>query len=164
MEKWTRVRFQPNLPLEQGRYVTACEEHIALSKEAAEEGMVLLKNDKGLLPLRAGSRIALFGKGTFDYVKGGGGSGDVCTVYVRNLYEGFKALGDAVSIYEPLSEYYRKDIEAQYAKGAAPGMTVEPELKEEQVKDARAFTDTAIIVLSRFSGEGWDRSSVEYNG
>lgn len=164
MQKWTRVKFQPNLPLEPGRYVTACKEHIALSKEAAQEGMVLLKNEKSLLPLRAGSKIALFGKGTFDYVKGGGGSGDVGCAYVRNLYEGFKALGDAVSIYEPLSDYYRKDVEAQYAKGAAPGMTVEPELKSEQVKDARAFTDTAVIVLSRFSGEGWDRSSVEYNG
>ena len=164
MQKWTRVKFQPNLPLEPGKYVTACEEHIALSKEAAEEGMVLLKNEKGLLPLRAGSKIALFGKGTFDYVKGGGGSGDVGCAYVRNLYEGFKALGDAVSVYEPISEYYRKDVEAQYAKGAAPGMTVEPELKAEQVKGARAFADTAVIVLSRFSGEGWDRSSVEYNG
>lgn len=164
MQKWTRVKFQPNLPLEPGRYVTACKEHIALSKEAAEEGMVLLKNERGLLPLRAGSKIALFGKGTFDYVKGGGGSGDVGCAYVRNLYEGFKALGDAVSIYEPLSDYYRKEVEAQYAKGAAPGMTVEPELKAEQVKSARTFTDTAVIVLSRFSGEGWDRSSVEYNG
>uniref|UniRef100_UPI004057CB0B glycoside hydrolase family 3 C-terminal domain-containing protein n=1 Tax=Acetatifactor sp. TaxID=1872090 RepID=UPI004057CB0B len=164
MKKWSRVMFQPNLPLEPGKYVTACEEHIALSKEAASEGMVLLKNDKNLLPLATGSKIALFGKGSFDYVKGGGGSGDVCTVYVRNLYEGLKSLGDAVAIYEPISEYYKKDIEAQYAKGAEPGMTVEPELKAEQVQAARAFSDTAIIVLSRFSGEGWDRSSVEYNG
>lgn len=164
MEKWTRVRFQPNLPLEPGRYVTACKEHIALSKEAAQEGMVLLKNEKGLLPLPKGSKIALFGKGSFDYVKGGGGSGDVSTVYVRNLYEGLKELKSEVMLYEPLSDYYRKDVEAQYAGGAAPGMTVEPELKEELVKDARAFTDTAVIVLSRFSGEGWDRSSVEYNG
>ena len=29
---------------------------------------------------------------------------------------------------------------------------------------ARAFGDIALVVLSRFSGEGWDRSSVEYNG
>jgi len=52
--------------------------------------MVLLKNEKNLLPLSEGSRVALFGKGSFDYVKGGGGSGDVNTVYVRNLYEGLK--------------------------------------------------------------------------
>ena len=49
MQKWSRVRFQPNLPLEPGKYVTACAEHIALSKEAAGEGMVLLKNEKNLL-------------------------------------------------------------------------------------------------------------------
>ena len=70
MEKWIRARFQPNLPLEDGTRVTACPEHIALSRQAAEEGMVLLKNRGGLLPLAPGSRAALFGKGSFDYVKG----------------------------------------------------------------------------------------------
>lgn len=164
MNKWTRVIFQPNLPLEPGRYVTASPEHIALAREAAEEGMVLLKNDGGLLPLREGSRIALFGKGSFDYVKGGGGSGDVSTVYVRNLYDGFRELKGAVSVYEPVADYYRKNVEEQYANGAVPGMTVEPELTAEQVRGARIFTDTAVIVISRFSGEGWDRSNVEYDG
>ena len=58
--------------------------------EAAKEGMVLLKNEKNLLPLAEGTRIALFGKGSFDYVKGGGGSGDVMVSYVHNLYDGLK--------------------------------------------------------------------------
>ena len=49
MRKWTRVGFQPNLPLEEKRRVTECKEHIRLSKEAAKEGMVLLKNEKKLL-------------------------------------------------------------------------------------------------------------------
>jgi beta-glucosidase len=163
MKKWTRVMFQPNLPLEEGKYVTASKEHIALSKEAAGEGMVLLKNDKGLLPLAKGAKAALFGKGSFDYVKGGGGSGDVTTAYVRNLYDGLK-LQDTVSLYEPLSDFYRQNVKEQYGGGAEPGMTVEPELDQALVKGARAFTDTAIIAISRFSGEGWDRSSVEYNG
>lgn len=163
MKKWTRVMYQPNLPLEEGNYVTASKEHIALSKEAAEEGMVLLKNEKGLLPLVPGTKAALFGKGSFDYVKGGGGSGDVTVAYVRNLYDGLKQQ-DTISLYEPLSDFYRQNVKAQYEGGAEPGMTVEPELKEELVKGARAFADTAIIVISRFSGEGWDRSSVEYNG
>lgn len=163
MNKWSRALYQPNLPLMPGRYVTASKEHIALSKEAAEEGMVLLKNEKGLLPLKEGSRIALFGKGSFDYVKGGGGSGDVNTVYVRNLYEGLQAVG-TVSIYEPLSDFYRENVQEQYAAGAAPGMTVEPELSEALLAGAKSYTDTAVIVISRFSGEGWDRSSVEYNG
>ena len=82
MKKWTRVMYQPNLPLKEGKYVTASKEHISLSKEAAGEGMVLLKNESSLLPLGEGNRVALFGKGSFDYVKGGGGSGDVSCAYV----------------------------------------------------------------------------------
>lgn len=164
MKKWTRALFQPNLPLKGNNRVTACEEHIALSREAATEGMILLKNDKKLLPLPGGSKLALFGKGSFDYVKGGGGSGDVTVAYIRNLYEGLKLQSDRIALYEPLSDFYRENVTAQYAKGAAPGMTVEPVLPEELVQGARAFTDTALIAISRFSGEGWDRSDVEYDG
>ena len=156
--------YQPNLPLEAGRYVTASKEHIALSLEAATEGMVLLKNENNILPLKNGSRITLFGRGSFDYVKGGGGSGDVTVSYVHNLYDGFKTLEDKVQVYEPVAEFYKKNVEEQYAIGRAPGMTEEPELPQELLDGARAFGDTALVVLSRFSGEGWDRSSVEYNG
>lgn len=163
MDKWTRVKFQPNLPLKESGRVTASKEHIQPSKEAAKEGMVLLKNKNGLLPLAAGSKIALFGKGSFDYVKGGGGSGDVYTAYVRNLYEGLKAQETAVQIYEPLSAFYRTDIRHQYEAGAAPGMTVEPELPAELADGAKAYADIAVVVISRFSGEGWDRSSIECN-
>ena len=163
MKKWTRAMYQPNKPLREGEYVTASKEHIALSREAAGEGMVLLKNNKHLLPLQKGTRIALFGKGSFDYVKGGGGSGDVTVSYVHNLYDGLKMQGGYVDIYEPLSDFYCKNVENQYACGAVPGMTVEPELDAELIKGARAFADTAIVVISRFSGEGWDRSKIEYD-
>ena len=163
MNKWTRVKFQPNLPLKESGRVTASKEHILLSKEAAKEGMVLLKNENYLLPLAEGTRIALFGKGSFDYVKGGGGSGDVMVSYVHNLYDGLKMQEGAVQIYEPLSAFYRTDIQHQYEKGAAPGMTVEPELSPELADGAKAFADVAVVVISRFSGEGWDRSSIECN-
>ena len=36
MNKWTRVKFQPNLPLKESGRVTASKEHILLSKEAAK--------------------------------------------------------------------------------------------------------------------------------
>ena len=78
MDKWRRIKYQPNQPLYAGRdRVTAGAEHIALSRQAAGEGMVLLKNENHVLPLERGARVALFGKGSIDYVKGGGGSGDV---------------------------------------------------------------------------------------
>lgn len=156
--KWSRINFQPNLPMgKDGRRVTASKEHIALSREAAKEGMVLLKNNGGLLPFGFGTRLALFGKGTFDYVKGGGGSGDVTVSYVVNLYQGLKKLGN-VSLEESLPEYYRDYVQAQYESGLVPGMIPEPPVPQELLQQARAFTDTALITISRFSGEGWDRA------
>lgn len=120
MEKWTRIMYQPNLPLgENGQRLTGSGKHIALSKEAAKEGMVLLKNDGNILPFANGTKAALFGKAAFDYVKGGGGSGDVTTAYIRNLYEGLKLTG-GISVFEPLCDYYRKDVEKQYGKGVPP--------------------------------------------
>ncbi|MBR4039211.1 MAG: glycoside hydrolase family 3 C-terminal domain-containing protein [Clostridia bacterium] len=158
MKQWTRANFQPSIPLGQdGRRATASPEHIRLSREAAREGMVLLKNEHHTLPLAMGTRIALFGKGTIDYVKGGGGSGDVTVPYVRNLYEGLRQLVDPASIFEDSIAFYREHVSAQYAMGRVPGMTAEPELPDALVNKARAFTDTAIISISRFSGENWDR-------
>ena len=76
MENYARFRYQPCLPLgKDGRRVTASKEHIELSKKAATEGIVLLKND-GTLPLHSDNTVALFGKATIEYIKGGGGSGD----------------------------------------------------------------------------------------
>lgn len=156
--KWQRAFYQPNLPLgKDGERVTACKAHRELSKNAAKEGMVLLKNQENLLPLKQGAKIALFGKGTFDYVKGGGGSGDVTVEYVVNLYEGFQALRDRVSVFEELTDFYRENVKVQYAEKKAPGMTEEPELSDELCRAARNFTDTAVITICRFSGEGWDR-------
>ena len=151
--------YHPNLPLgENGQRVTACPEHIELSKNAAKEGMVLLKNDGGLLPLGKGTKLALFGMGTFDYVKGGGGSGDVNVEYEVNLYEGFKKLNNHVELCEELADFYRDYIRNEIADTFYwPGQKPEPQLPDELCQKVRAFTDTAVISISRFSGEGWDR-------
>ena len=67
MKKWTRFQYQPVLPLGRGETrLTGCREHIALSRRAAAEGMVLLKNEADALPLPFGSRVALFGKAGVD--------------------------------------------------------------------------------------------------
>ena len=160
MNKWQRILYHPNLPLgENGQRITACKEHIMLSQNAAKEGMVLLKNEQNLLPFAKGTKLALFGKGTFDYVKGGGGSGDVTVAHIRNLYDGFSALTEYVRLEEGLADFYRSYVSEQYAAGKIPGMLPEAELPEEYYQKAREFTDTAVISISRFSGEGWDRNS-----
>ena len=160
MEKWIRARYLPGIPLgADGRRVTAGKEHAALSRRAAREGMVLLKNEEGALPLRRGCRVALFGKATADYVKGGGGSGDVTVPYVRNLYDGLAEILGPESVYQGTVKFYRDYAAARYAEGWAPGMMAEPPVPEALLREARAFTDTAVISISRFSGEGWDRKS-----
>ena len=161
MQKWTRVKYQPNLPLgADGRKVTACKEHILLSKEAAKEGMVLLKNEDNVLPLKKGTKVALFGKASVDYVRGGGGSGEVTVSYSRNLYEGMKMLSDKVSVFDELENFYKEEVNKQYKKGHVPGMTTEPYTPDELFEKARNYTDTAVISICRFSGEGWDRKSI----
>ena len=159
MRKWARANYQPGLPLGSVGRVTASKEHIELSKDAAAEGAVLLKNN-GVLPFTGEKKLALFGKGSFDYVKGGGGSGDVSCPYIRTFHEGL-SLMDGISLYMPLADFYQENVRWQYQNGKAPGMTAEPGLSEGMVKSAREFTDTAVFCISRFSGEGWDRSEVE---
>ena len=158
MEKWIRARYQPNLPLNGSQRVTASPEHIALSRRTAQEGAVLLKNNGNLLPLAPDARVALFGKGSFDYVKGGGGSGDVTVAYVKNLYDGLKEEG--ISLYEPLSDFYRDYVERRYEAGDVPGLMAEPALPQSLVDSARGNADVAVIVLSRFSGEEIGRAHV----
>ena len=158
MSKWRRIRYQPNIPLgANGQYVTASAEHIALSKNAAKDGMVLLKNDGRLLPFPGGTRLALFGMGTFDYVKGGGGSGDVTVAYEVNLYEGFQKLNGYVEVCEGLADFYRDYLREISDTFYWPGQKPEPKLPDDLCQRVRAYTDTAVISISRFSGEGWDR-------
>ena len=116
MDKFARFKFQPCIPLgEDGRCVTASPKHALLSRQAAAEGMVLLKNERNVLPLRKGSKVALFGKATIEYIKGGGGSGDVNTRYIRNIYDGFaqKEQEGKVSVYGPLIDFYREYVKTE---------------------------------------------------
>lgn len=167
MEKWRRYKFLPLIPLgEDGKIVTGSKAHIALSRQAAAEGMVLLKNENGLLPLHRGSRVALFGKASADYVKGGGGSGDVTVAYVHNLCDGMeeKAGEGKLTVFAPLNAFYRKNVAEQRAAGKEPGYTVEPEIPEELLSQAAESCDTAIISICRYSSEGWDRKGEANDG
>ena len=56
-----------------------------------------------------------------------------------------------VEVFDKLAKYYEEDIQKQYADGAVPGMTIEPELPDDLLKEAREYTDIAIITICRFS-------------
>ncbi len=165
--KWSRARFQPVLPLgKDGKRITASPEHLLLSRKAAAEGIVLLKNEKSILPLKKGAKVAVFGKGSIDYVMGGGGSGDVFSPYIRNIYEGLKIKESEgkLQVFDELAEFTDKFTVEQNEKLGEEYWrkdyddTVVP---EDLAARAREFADTAIFVFSRRSYEGFDRNDFE---
>lgn len=165
MKRYARFFYQPCIPLgEDGGKATASKKHVELSRRAAGEGMVLLKNN-GTLPLAKGARIVLFGQASVNYIKGGGGSGDVFCPYVRNVYDGFKlkAQEGKVEVFAPLEEFYKEHVAKEKAANAdKPDQSLqvqEAKVPQELFEKAAEFSDTAVITLNRYSGEAWDRSS-----
>jgi beta-glucosidase len=162
-EKWLRSRFLPSIMLGDNRSaITASERHIERSRRAACEGAILLKNN-GILPLEKGKKIAVFGNAQIDYVKGGGGSGDVFSPYVRNIYEGLKLKEGKVDVFDKLSFFYLDNVTEAYKNGGQNGKLEEPKVPAELLHAAAEYTDTAVITICRFSGEGYDKYENEEN-
>ena len=159
MDKWARINYQPCLPLgDNNSRITGSNKHIQLSRQAAQEGIVLLKNNDNILPLNKGCKVAIFGKAQIDYVKGGGGSGEVFCEYVRNIYDGLK-LKKSVEVFDKLSYFYKSYVEDAYKAGEQNGMFDETEVPAELFEEAKRFTDTAIITINRYSAENFDRKN-----
>ncbi len=140
------------------------EGHAKLVREAAAEGMVLLKNQSDALPLQGGN-IALFGLTAYKSIAGGTGSGNVNKAYVRNISEGLEAAGFTLDA--RLVDYYSKyrDFAAsERALGAGGrnvllGEAVLPEIavNSQAVRATAQRNDAAVIVIGRNAGEGDDR-------
>jgi beta-glucosidase len=134
----------------------------AISRMAAGEGMVLLKNDQTTLPLTGVRTIALFGNTSYDIIAGGTGSGDVNKAYVVSLAQGLQNAGFHVSS-ALLSAYpaYITDAKAKRPKprnfferqAPIPELVMTAADLQQQAGDA----DMAIITLGRNAGEGADR-------
>ncbi len=72
-------------------------DHRAVARRAAADGIVLLKNENGLLPLKKGAKVALYGSGANRTVKGGTGSGDVNERERVTVYQGLLNAGITVT-------------------------------------------------------------------
>ena len=156
--KWQRPMYMPCFPLgDNHSRITECERHIQLSRRAAGEGAVLLKNEQSLLPLEKGTKVAVFGKAQIDYVKGGGGSGNTIVSYVRNIYQGLKMKPEHLNVFDPLSFYYQTYVDKKYEEGLSNGMFDEAPVPADLLAQAKEFTDTAIVTICRYSKESEDR-------
>lgn len=141
--------------------------HAAISRQAAADGMVLLKNN-GVLPLskEKTKRIALYGNGSYDLVTGGTGSGNVNKAYVSQLNEAMAIQGFEVN--EKLANAYTKYIDYAWAQLYNERTMVmlafgrehpfdEMPLSRETMILREPESDIALLTISRSAGEGKDR-------
>lgn len=133
--------------------------HAKVTRQAATDGMVLLKNASAL-PLESNTTVALFGTASYDLLVGGSGSGNVNRKYKVSLNEGLQNNGVKLeaSINEVYTTYIAKEKEAMPKENfwAVP-VVAEMALDKAQVKKAIAGADVAVLTISRMAGEGGDR-------
>lgn len=134
------------------------------SRRLCAEGTVLLKNDGDMLPLR-NQKVNVFGRTQINYYKSGTGSGGAVNVRrVVNIIDGLRE-NPHIEINEELAAEYRRLVAenpADYSNTfEADFSDRELELDEETVKRAREFSENAVIVIGRVSGEAYDNQNAE---
>lgn len=147
--------------------------HAELARKVAGESIVMLKNEGGTLPLKAGAKLAVYGVGSEDFVAVGIGSGHVVAKHVANMRESLTAAGFELN--QDLAGYYKAYVELDHATKRVAGAmdwlmyeswgygkkVSEPDVPLNQLPQQAAESDAAIIVISRDAGEGNDRTMVD---
>lgn len=139
--------------------------HAELTRRVASEGFVLLKNDGNTLPLKQTDRVALFGSGSYKFIAGGRGSGDVNKAYVVDLRDGLISNGFALN--RQLDDRYSKYMERELKRvdkqiHSRPWYMYEIRPNEmpypnDFVVEAVEGSDVAILTIGRNSAEAFDR-------
>ena len=135
--------------------------HAEVARKAAEESIVLLKNDNNALPMKGTEKVALYGINSVDFWSVGTGSGYVHTEHVANLQEAMTNTGFTLD--ENLAEYYRHYQATQRTTEKMEGRDIdkrhrmEPTIALQAIQRQAAANDVAVFVLGRMSGEGADR-------
>lgn len=148
------------------------EEAKEVAQQVAEEGFVLLKNDDSFLPLQKISKLNLFGWAASNPVYGGSGSGGINQLYeIVSLQKGIEDAGFEVN--QELLDFYsaytsdRPEMSIQKQSWTLPEPPVST-YSQEMIENAKNFSDTAVIVISRAAGEGhndmpMDMSQAKYD-
>ena len=131
-----------------------------LAVSIGEEGIVLLNNDDNLLPLASGDKLNVFGWASINPILGGAGSGALNDAYPTT--DILTSLADAgIETNAELTSFYTEYKADRPVVGmwAQDWTLPEPNVSaytDELISNAKAFSDTAMIVISRSGGEGAD--------
>ncbi len=164
-------QYFTTLDLDDPDVQSARQKSTETAKEITDEGIVLLKNEGNALPLTAG-KVNVFGYSSIDINFGGTGSGSGSDAYNVGFYEGLANAGFEVN--ENLKSFYEDAYTAKQETNALVMVggdynNYEPaaaEYTDDLIAEAKEYSDTALIVLTRNGGEGGDlpMDTAEYAG
>lgn len=137
--------------------------HAEVSRNAATEGMVLLKNGlTPVLPLKKGMSVALLGNYSYKTIVGGTGSGEVASAHNVSIAEGLQNAGFTIN--KELVALHAKYIAEEEAKLPPRTQIIQkveaiPERlwTKDELQQLAANNDIAVITIGRIAGEGRDR-------
>ena len=137
--------------------------HAQVSRNAATEGMVLLKNGlTPVLPLKQGMSVALLGNYSYKTIVGGTGSGEVPSAHNVSIAEGLQNAGFTIN--KELVDLHAKYIAEEEAKLPPRTQIIQkveaiPERlwTKDELQQLAAKNDIAVITIGRIAGEGRDR-------
>ena len=153
-------------PIINGSSTKVSEESAAHSLEVIEkvgdEGIILAQNDDGLLPL-ATNKINVFGWAATNPIYGGTGSGsssnegnvDILTSLKNAGFEVNQEIIDMYTAYSPTRVLGGNVVSVGFTDWSLPEAPV-TSYNDSMIENAKAFSDTAVIVLARSGGEGQD--------
>lgn len=133
------------------------------AREMVAEGLVLLKNDNKVLPLKQGETVSVFGRMQNHYYKSGTGSGGMVNVAkVVGILDALNECKD-VNVNQKLAETYaawdkEHPVELGLGWGQEPWSQAEMPVTEELVQEAAGESDSAIVIIARTAGEDKDNT------
>ena len=142
--------------------------HAQVTREAAVEGIVLLKNDSVLPLAETVKNVAVFGVTSYDIIPGGSGSGNVNRAYTVSLIEGLRNndYQSDTALLEQYSEYFAQfkkehanDKVDWWSAAARPGELL---FSAEELSAQAVRNDVAILTIGRMPGEGNDRPASDF--
>ena len=150
-----------------GKMVLDVDKYCAAARSAVAEGQVLVRNERGVLPIPAGTHLAVFGRMQLNYYKSGTGSGGMVNVdKVTSVLDALLET-DHVTVDEQLLGVYKEwekthPFDEGLGWGTEPWCQEEMQLTDEVVKEAAENTDFALVVIGRTAGE--DKDNLNHPG
>lgn len=145
---------------------TIIEGFAELSRKAAAEGCVLLKNENNVLPITKEDHVAIFGRVQIDSYRSGTGSGGSVNVpYKTNILGGLQTKD--INLNEEVIGAYQEWLQKNPFDNGGGSWATEPwhqkemSLPNELVEKASNKSNKAIVIIGRTAGEDQDNLPLE---